>query len=61
MHWKKNRIVHPEAKEQIIQTGQCPGCGRTVKFYYGEGGDLVRGLPKSSTERAQRGSGREDE
>jgi hypothetical protein len=36
MHWKKNRLVNPEAKEQIVQLGQCPGCGREVKFYYVE-------------------------
>ena len=40
MHWKKNRIVNPEAKEHIIQSGQCPGCGREVKFYYGEAGQF---------------------
>jgi hypothetical protein len=40
MHWKKNRIVHPEAKEQIIQLGECPGCGGQVKFYYGEAGQF---------------------
>jgi hypothetical protein len=38
MHWKKNRIVHPEAKHQFIQRGECPGCGGPVKFYYGEPG-----------------------
>jgi hypothetical protein len=40
MHWKKNRIVHPEAKDQIIQEGRCPGCGTAVKFYYGESGQF---------------------
>jgi len=40
MHWKKNRLINPEAKEQIIQSGQCPGCGRPVKFYYGESGQF---------------------
>jgi hypothetical protein len=40
MHWKKNRIVHPEIKEQIIQHGECPGCGTPVKFYYGEAGQF---------------------
>ena len=40
MHWKNNRIVHPEAKEQIIQQGECPGCGGAVKFYYGEAGQF---------------------
>jgi hypothetical protein len=40
MHWKKNRKVNPEVKEQIIQHGQCPGCGRAVKFYYGEAGQF---------------------
>jgi hypothetical protein len=38
VHWKKNRIVHPERKEQIVQSGQCPGCGRAVKFYHCEPG-----------------------
>jgi hypothetical protein len=40
MHWKKNRMVNPEAKAQIIQHGQCLGCGRAVKFYYGEAGQF---------------------
>ncbi len=40
MHWKKNRKVHPEAKDQITQHGECPGCGRPVNFYYGEAGQF---------------------
>ena len=36
MHWKKNRIVNPDAKAEIIQHDKCPGCGVDVKFYYGE-------------------------
>jgi hypothetical protein len=36
MHWKKNRIVHPEAKAEIIHRDECPGCGAAVTFYYGE-------------------------
>jgi hypothetical protein len=40
MHWKKNRKVNPEVKDQIIQHGQCPGCGEAVKFYYGERGQF---------------------
>jgi predicted amidophosphoribosyltransferase len=40
MHWKKNRKVHPEMKDQIIQHGECPGCGTPVKFYYGEAGQF---------------------
>jgi hypothetical protein len=38
MYRKKNRMINPEAKGPIIQMGQCPGCGRAVKFYYGEAG-----------------------
>jgi endogenous inhibitor of DNA gyrase (YacG/DUF329 family) len=53
MHWKKNRIVNPEAKEQIVQTGECPGCGRTVKFYYGEHGQFCAECKKvAAVERA---------
>ncbi len=33
MRWRKNRLIHPEAKDAIIQTGECPGCGIPVKFY----------------------------
>jgi hypothetical protein len=36
MHWKKNRIVNPDAKAEIVQHGLCPGCGIAVKFYYCE-------------------------
>jgi hypothetical protein len=32
MHWKKNRIVNPEAKAEIIQHDECPGCGARVTF-----------------------------
>jgi hypothetical protein len=46
MHWKKNRIDHPEAKEQIIQHGECPGCGGPVKFSYCEAGQLCPGCRK---------------
>jgi hypothetical protein len=48
MHWKKNRIVHPEAKDQIIQHGDCPGCGRPVKFYYGEAGQTCPDCRKAA-------------
>lgn len=48
MHWKKNRIVHPEAKGRIIQQGQCPGCGRAVKFYYGEAGQCCPDCRKAA-------------
>jgi hypothetical protein len=54
MHWKKNRIVNPEAKDRIVQTGECPGCGRSVKFYYGEHGQLCAECKKASlAERAE--------
>jgi hypothetical protein len=42
MHWKKNRIVSRKPKKEIMQTGTCPGCGKSVKFYYGEGGQLCQ-------------------
>ena len=42
MHWRKNRIVHPEAKKQIIQTDHCPGCGVEIRFFYGEHGQICR-------------------
>ena len=59
MHWKKNRIVNPEAKESIVQTGECPACGRTVKFYYGEHGQLCAECKKVVTaERAEEGAER---
>jgi hypothetical protein len=48
MHWKKNRKVHPEAKDQIIQHGECPGCGRPVKFYYGEAGQFCPDCRKAA-------------
>jgi hypothetical protein len=58
-HWKKNRIVHPKAKDQIIQHGECPGSGRPVNFYYGEAGQFCpdcrkvaeAGLKEERTER----------
>jgi hypothetical protein len=64
MHWKKNRIVNPEAKEQIIQQGECPGCGRPVKFYYGEAGQFCSDCRKAAEadwreERAERLAKRE--
>ena len=40
MHWRKNRIVNPETKDAIVQRGACPGCGKAVKFYYGESGQF---------------------
>ena len=48
MHWKKNRIVNPSIKHQIIQRGECPGCGVIVKFYYGEGGQFCGACRKEA-------------
>jgi predicted amidophosphoribosyltransferase len=49
MHWRKNRIVGRKPKKEIVQTGKCPGCGKPVKFYYGEGGDLCPRCKREST------------
>lgn len=48
MHWKKNRLVNPEAKKQIIQSGQCPGCGQPVEFYYCEAGQCCPDCRKAA-------------
>jgi predicted amidophosphoribosyltransferase len=52
MHWKKNRLVSKLPKEQIIQHGACPGCGKPVKFYYGEGGQLCRTCKREKRRKA---------
>ena len=48
MHWKQNRNVHPEAKERIVQHGECPGCGTADKFYYGEAGQFCPDCTKDA-------------
>jgi hypothetical protein len=50
MHWNKNRIVNPESKKEIIQTDLCPGCGREVKFFYGEHGQVCHRCKKEIIE-----------
>lgn len=54
MHWNKNRIVNPESKKEIIQTGLCPGCGTEVKYFYGEHGQVCHRCKKEMIERSKR-------